>query len=220
MQCKLNGSTNEAVKYNVSKALANLNKGTVSSSSSAPAPTALTALDENARPAGDGDATLRGKAPMAGAGCAKPASSASCKPRTLTIKVDGLDTAAGRDGVIKALLKVVGVTSVTVDTKRGQAIVLTHKQEELRPQLMEALQKAQAECTAAGGRTPFKALDESLDYLDEDDDTVFGEGAIAQRTGRTSLEARLAEKRQKQQTHLRKRDMVKSALGRVFGGWW
>jgi hypothetical protein len=47
-----------------------------------------------------------------------------------------------------------------------------------------------------------------------------GDSAVAHRTGKVSLESRLAEKREKAATHQRKRDVVYSALGRVFGSLW
>lgn len=43
---------------------------------------------------------------------------------------------------------------------------------------------------------------------------------MAHRTGKVSLESRLAEKREKAATTQRKRDVVYSALGRVFGSLW
>jgi hypothetical protein len=49
---------------------------------------------------------------------------------------------------------------------------------------------------------------------------VAGDSAVAHRTGKVSLESRLAEKREKATAHQRKRDVVYSALGRVFGSFW
>ena len=46
------------------------------------------------------------------------------------------------------------------------------------------------------------------------------DSAVTHRTGKMSLESRLAEKREKQTAHLRKRDVLTSALGRVFGSLW
>jgi hypothetical protein len=48
-----------------------------------------------------------------------------------------------------------------------------------------------------------------------------GESALFKRSAKASLEARLAEKREKQApAPLRKRDMVASAIGKVFGAFW
>jgi hypothetical protein len=47
-----------------------------------------------------------------------------------------------------------------------------------------------------------------------------GDSAVTHRTGKLSLEARLAEKREKATAHVRKRDIVAGALGRVFGSFW
>jgi hypothetical protein len=44
-------------------------------------------------------------------------------PRAVTVKVDGLHSVDKRDALIKALLGVKGVTSVTIDQRKGHAIM-------------------------------------------------------------------------------------------------
>lgn len=44
-------------------------------------------------------------------------------PKAVTVKVDGLHSVDKRDALIKALLGVKGVTSVTVDQRKGVAIM-------------------------------------------------------------------------------------------------
>jgi hypothetical protein len=46
------------------------------------------------------------------------------------------------------------------------------------------------------------------------------DAALAHRSGKISLESRLAEKREQQQQHLRKRDVVRNVIGRVLGSFW
>jgi copper chaperone CopZ len=44
-------------------------------------------------------------------------------PKAVTVKVDGLHSVDKRDALIKALLGVKGVTSVTIDQRKGVAIM-------------------------------------------------------------------------------------------------
>ena len=99
----------ESVRSNVSKALSNLGS---------PAPAAAS---ENTRPSER-----------------SPPRDIQA-PRAIVIKVSGLDTADARNSVIKCLLSVKGVTSVTIDQRRAQAVVYTHRTEEIRPSLLEAI---------------------------------------------------------------------------------
>lgn len=71
-------------------------------------------------------------------------------PRAVILKVAGLDTTEGRNSIIKCLLGVKGVTSVTIDQRKGHAVVYTHKGDDIRPSLNDAIRSAEADkvCSA------------------------------------------------------------------------
>ena len=64
-------------------------------------------------------------------------------PRAIVIKVTGLESADARNAVIKSLLGVKGVTSVTIDQRRAQAVVYTSKSDEIKPTLLEAIRSVE-----------------------------------------------------------------------------
>jgi hypothetical protein len=65
-------------------------------------------------------------------------------PKAVCVKVDGLDSVERRDALIKSLLGVKGVTSVTVDQRKGAVIAYTYKSvEEIRTDMLEAIKVAE-----------------------------------------------------------------------------
>lgn len=141
--------------------------------------------------------------------------------------------------VERAIIKVPGVVSVTLDQRREEAIVYGKARESLLTDILEAVQclgmdatpidaasgsgNPKAKPAAAPERPAFKAAVPT--YLDDDDeDDYFGAGVMTTNIGSSSLEARLAAKRQEQaqQQTGGKRAMVASVFGSIgstFGLW-
>ena len=66
-------------------------------------------------------------------------------PKPVAIKVDGLHTVDRRDALIKSLIAVKGVTSVTVDLRKGAVIAYTYKNvDDLKTDMLEAIRVVDA----------------------------------------------------------------------------
>jgi len=165
----------------------------------------------------DGGMSTPTKAPVAAAGGGRAASSAGAGtvpgstsrpgdaatprrgPRTITIDLTGqMGDRQLNDAYTHALLLVSGVTSVTMDPKNRRVVVFSHSDGELRPALMEAINRVRelhAEQLGDGAREPLAALDQAVYLDDEDEEEVFGEGAVAERARAETVEARLARRR-------------------------
>lgn len=144
--------------------------------------------------------------PAAGASAASGAGSSSRSgdsarraPRTITIDLTGqMGDRELNDAYTHALLLVSGVTSVTMDPKNRRVVVFSHREGELRPALMEAINRVRevhAEQLGEGAREPLAALDQAVYLDDEDEEEVFGEGAVAEKMRTETVEARLARRR-------------------------
>lgn len=137
------------------------------------------------------------------------AAAATVRPklRAITIDMSGLlGDKDVNDAYTHAMLLVPGVTSVSVDGPRSRAVVFSHLQgDEVRPSLLRAIAsvselhahaQAAAACgSASGGAALSTANAVYLDDEAEAGDDFFGEGAVAERRGRETVEQRLARRR-------------------------
>jgi len=159
-------------------------------------------------------------APKASRSMFAAASATATRPkmRTVTVDMTGLLPLPGAPGAKQvvdaythALLLVPGVTSVSIDTASFRAVVFVRcaSAEDVRPGLLAAVNgvrevQLQQERDAAGGGahdgSPSVPSSSALMYLDEDEeDDFFGDGAVAERRGRETVEERLARQRREQE---------------------
>jgi hypothetical protein len=60
------------------------------------------------------------------------------------MKIDGLEAVTVRDIAIKTLLGVKGVTSVTIDQRKGQVTIYTRSDVDIHAELVEATKQVQS----------------------------------------------------------------------------
>eukprot|EP00948_MAST-09A_sp_MAST-9A-sp1_P000105 g105.t1 len=157
------------------------------------------------------------------------------KFKTHTLKVQGIANSEQRSIVERALIRVKGVVSVTMDKKRGKVTIVTRSAEEMQDALLCAVSgtgltatpyvKTKKRSSIAGERARTKGyLDDSIEqaaaksssgigYLDEDDDDEENDGiGVVSKFGSASLQSRLAAQREREE---RKREKERRAEGYV-----
>lgn len=157
------------------------------------------------------------------------------KFKTHTLKVQGIANSEQRSIVERALIRVKGVVSVTMDKKRGKVTIVTRSAEEMQDALLCAVTgtgltatpyvKTKKRSSIAGERARTKGyLDDSIEqaaaksssgigYLDEDDDDEENDGiGVVSKFGSASLQSRLAAQREREE---RKREKERRAEGYV-----
>jgi hypothetical protein len=159
-----------------------------------------------------------------GAAAAKPAlarksmfaaaTATATKLKTVTIDLTGLIPPPGTpsakqitDAYTHALLLVPGVTSVSVNTAISRAIVFVNpaSENDIRPALLRAVnsvrevqlqQAREMEAASSHSASPTLPRNAAAVYLEEEEeDDFFGDGAVAERRGRETVEERLARQR-------------------------